>query len=63
MSDYNGCYLKLAGEPAFYAVDDGHKRLVESPTQMQAIGLREICIVSKDELDAVPFWGESDEEE
>lgn len=63
MSDYDGCYIKLVYSPTYYAVDDGKKTLVESPEHMHQIGLRIIHVVSEDELDALPFAGESDEEE
>lgn len=63
MSEYDGCYIRLAYEPAFYAVDDGKKLLIESPEHMQQVGLRPIMVVSEDELDAIPFVKEFDEEE
>ena len=64
MSKYDGCYIKLAHDPTFYAVDIGHKRLVESPAHMQSIGLRRLVVVTEDELNAIPFLVlETDEEE
>lgn len=64
MSKYDGCYIKLVDDPTFWAVDIGHKRLVESPAQMHAIGLRPIHTVTEDELAALPFLDlEADEEE
>jgi hypothetical protein len=63
MSEYDGCYIKLAYDPTFYAVDDGKKKLVESPEHMNEIGLRKVFKVSEDELDAIPFAQGNDEEE
>jgi len=65
MSQYNGKYIKLADDPTYYAVDIGHKRLVESPTHMYQIGIRPIVVVTEEELDAIPFLvlpGDDEEE-
>ena len=64
VSTYDGCYIRLADSQALWAIDIGHKRLVESPAHMYEIGLRPQRIVTEDELNAIPFLVlEADEEE
>ncbi len=63
MSEYDGLYIRLAHNPAYYAVDNGKKRLVKSPEHMSEIGLRRVIVVLESEFEAIPFVGESDEEE
>ena len=64
MSQYDGCFVRLADSSALWAVDAGHKRPVENPAHMYEIGLRPQHIITGDELDAIPFLVlEADEEE
>ncbi len=63
MSEYDGCYIRLAQSPAYYAVDNGKKRLVKSPERMNQIGLRRVIVVTEDEFEAIHFAEWSDEEE
>jgi hypothetical protein len=58
MSDYNGCYVKLSGNPAYWAVDGGERRLVHSQAEMVTIGIRQVVTVSQEELDDIPVKGQ-----
>ena len=67
MSKYDGCYVKVDDAPAFWAVDDGKRRLIESMDRVYALGLRDIHVVSPKELRAIPIYkaspkAESDKE-
>lgn len=66
MSDYDGCFVKLAGAGrlAFWAVDGGIKRPVISPEHMYQIGLRPIHVLSEEEFSNIPFaeWSQDEEE-
>ena len=58
MSQYDGCYVKLAHDPAYWAVDDGEKKQVAGPDEMQTIGIRPIIVVSVKELKDIPLAGQ-----
>lgn len=57
MSDYNDCYVKLADNPAYWAVDGGERRVVTSQAEMVRIGIRRVVTVTEEELDAIPIAG------
>lgn len=57
MSEYDGCYIRVVGSPAMYAVDNGKKKLVKSQDEMYELGLRKVRIVLEDEFKAIPFAG------
>jgi hypothetical protein len=63
MSEYNGCYVKLATDNTFWYVEDGERLMVENTDHMYQIGLKPIYTISPDDLQDIPFVGESDEEE
>lgn len=58
MSEHNGRYVKLSGNPQFWAVDDGERRPIHSKEEMLAIGLRNVVTVTKEQLDAIPIKGQ-----
>lgn len=62
MSKYDGCYIKLADDPTYYAVDNGQKTIVQDADQMHKIGLRPIHVVTQTSLNRIPFVGEDEEE-
>jgi hypothetical protein len=57
-SEYDGCYVKQRGNPAYWAVDDGERRLVHSQAEMMQIGIRRVVAISEAELEAIPIAGE-----
>ena len=59
MSDYNGKYVKLLGNPMYWAVDDGERIQVRDMAHLYQIGLRPIVTISADELEAIPLRGKS----
>ena len=62
MSDYNGKYVKLQGNPMYWAVDDGQRYQVRDMAHLYEIGLREIVTISEDELEAIPLRGKAKSE-
>lgn len=63
MSEYDGMYIRLAGSPTFYAIDNGEKTIVQSPEHMHQIGLRNVYIVTSEVLNSIPFARADDDEE
>ena len=63
---YDGKFVKLPGQSAMWAVDDGKRVLIETYDQMYSIGLRQIVFISSGELAEIPVASrpkEQDEEE
>lgn len=53
-------YVKLAEDPTFWFLEKGKRTLV---THVYEYGLLPVRVVSSEELEAIPFAWESDEEE
>jgi len=52
--EHEGCYVKLADDPAFWLVQDGMRLIVASPEEMYRHGLRPVHCVTAEELEAIP---------
>lgn len=50
MSKYDGLYVKLAGDPTFWAVDDGKRHKVADSLELYKIGLRPVRVITLDEF-------------
>lgn len=57
MSKYNGCYVKVLDNPAYWAVDDGKRRLISGVQEMYAVGLRRVVVLTAEGLEAIPLEG------
>ena len=57
MSDYNGCYVKLWGDPDYWSVDNGERRLLSGVEEMYATGLRQVVALTEEGLSAIPIEG------
>ena len=57
MSEYDGCYVMVRHNPAFWLVEDGERMLMKSPAEVRAHGLRRVVAVSAEELKAIPVKG------
>ena len=57
MSEYEGCYVKLAEDATFWLVEDGERRAMASAEEMLRNGLRMVVTVTADELEAIPLKG------
>ena len=47
-------YAKLATSPTFWLVRDGQREALRNPTEMYAVGLLPVRVVTEDELEAIP---------
>ena len=56
MSVHNGCYVKLANEFAYWAVDDGKRRIMANMAEVYAVKDRPLHIVSREELAAIEVF-------
>ena len=59
MSEHNGKYVKLPGNPKYWAVDDGERYGVNNMAHLYKIGLRSVVIITPEELEAIPIRGTS----
>ena len=57
MSKHDGCYVKIANNVTFWAVDKGKRRIVSDMKGVYEIGLRPIHVISEPELDKIPLAG------
>ena len=57
MSEYEGCYVKLAEDATFWLVEDGERRAMASAEEMLRNGLRMVVTVTAEELEAIPLKG------
>ncbi|HJW91006.1 MAG TPA: hypothetical protein VJ436_10245 [Anaerolineales bacterium] len=57
MSEYEGCYVKLAEEATFWLVEDGERRAIGSVEEMYASGVRAVVVVKAGVLEAIPIKG------
>ena len=57
MSEYEGCYVKLAEDATFWLVEDGERRAMASAEEMLGNGLRMVVTVTAEELEAIPIKG------
>jgi hypothetical protein len=53
-------YYKLADNPTFWFVENGKRTIVH---HIEEHGILPVIVVTPEELDAIPFAWESDEEE
>jgi len=53
VNKYDGCYVKLANDRAFWAVDDGTRRLIRTSAEVNA-DRRPVEIVTEKQLNAIP---------
>ena len=57
MSEYEGCYVKLAEDATFWLVEDGERRAMASAEEMLGNGLRNVIVVEAGVLEAIPIKG------
>ena len=57
MSEYEGCYVKLAEDATFWLVEAGERRAMASAEEMLGNGLRMVVTVTAEELEAIPIKG------
>lgn len=57
MANYDGKYVKVHGDPTYWAVDDGERYRVSDREEMYQIGLRKLSIITKAALKAIPIKG------
>ena len=57
MSEYEGCYVKLAEDATFWLVEDGERRAMASAEEMLGNGLRNVIVVEPGVLEAIPLKG------
>jgi len=61
MGNYEGEYVKVAGDSTFWLVEDGKRVALRSKADWWECGLRPVNVISIEELDAIPYshdWGE-----
>ena len=56
MSSHDGCYVKTSLSNAFWAVDNGKRRIMESMKEVYKIGLRPVHVISPKELREIPLY-------
>ena len=57
MSEYEGCYVKLAEDATFWLVEAGERRAMASAEEMLGNGLRNVIVVEPGVLEAIPIKG------
>ena len=57
MSEYEGCYVKLAEDATFWLVEDGERWAMASAEEMLRNGLRMVVTVTAEEMEAIPIKG------
>jgi len=57
MSEYEGCYVMVDGDPTFWLVEDGERRAIGSVEEMYASGLRPVVVVDPGVLETIPIKG------
>ena len=57
MSEYEGCYVKLAEDATFWLVEAGERRAMASAEEMLGNGLRNVIVVEPGVLEAIPLKG------
>ena len=50
MSKYNGCYVRLADNVTYWAVDNGKRKVMANIDEVYAYGLRPVKVVTEAEL-------------
>jgi hypothetical protein len=61
MSKYEGWYVKLFGNPAYWLVWQGRRILVKNQAEMVKYGIRPIVTITRDDLEGIPLEGVDDE--
>jgi len=51
-------YAKLNYDPTFWLVEDGERRIVNSPQEMYSFGLFPVRVISAEELAEIPLVGQ-----
>ena len=54
MSSHDGCYVKTSLSNAFWAVDNGKRRVMGSMEEVYKVGLRPVHVISPRELREIP---------
>ena len=57
MSEYEGCYVKLAEEATFWLVEDGERQALSYSEELLVFGLRPVVVVEPGVLEAIPLKG------
>lgn len=55
---YDGMYVKVSGDPTFWAVDRGKRVKLERAYEVSNYGQRAVVEISPDERDSIPIKGE-----
>ena len=57
MSEYEGCYVKLAEDATFWLVEDGERQALSYSEELLVFGLRPVVVVEPGVLEAIPIKG------
>ena len=57
MSEYDGCYVKLAEDATFWLVEDGERQALSYSEELLVFGLRPVMVVEAGVLEALPVKG------
>ena len=57
MSEYEGCYVKMAEDATFWLVEDGERQALSYSEELLVFGLRPVVVVEPGVLEAIPIKG------
>jgi hypothetical protein len=58
MSEYDGQYIKLSGDPIWWLVEDGERRAMLSMDEVYQRGLKPVRTVTRAVLEGIPVVGQ-----